>query len=98
MLSRGGINPRPPLHLTPFKTKQMTTREGEREGVSNTEHVVGLLAVLHTGRDPGRGGETRAEVWQGAGAWQPESRRKTGRDSVGPGENKPLSPAALTFG
>ena len=27
-----GTNPRPPLHLTPFKTKQMTTKQGEKGG------------------------------------------------------------------
>lgn len=93
---RRGINPRPPLHLTPFKTKQMTTKGGEREGVSNAKHVVGLLAALHTGRAPGRGGETRAEVWQGAGPWQPESRRKTGRASSGSGLRTNPSPQLLS--
>lgn len=55
-----GVNPRPPPHLTPFKTKQMATKGERREGVSNVKHVVGLLAGAEHRENPReRGGETR---------------------------------------
>lgn len=60
-----GTNPRPPLHLIPFKTKQMTTKRGEKGGCEQYKTCGGAAGRCWT---PGRGVvRQRGEVWQGEG-------------------------------
>lgn len=84
-----GINPRPPLHLTPFETKQMTTKGGERKQ-RRTWGGAARRATLRTGRDP-RGAVSLE--WRFGKA---QSRRKTGRASSGPGLRTNPSPQLLS--